>query len=767
MLEIRSSTFTLSLTEIPIAIGILGVQRLPLLISATLGWLAALLLSRRRSPLKLALNVPIVFVEIAVAASVFDLVVTTPDLGAWTSWLALLAGLTVAGLISTSVVNVVISVAGDPMPVRDALRHTVLALANVVLATALSVVALLVLSETVAAIVPLVILGAVSVIPLRQYAKLHRRHDGLLLLHQFTAGLTSSTDLGSTLDSVVAESAKVLRTGRAMIVLPRPGETLRQALPGADAATLVETGDVVWESVFDRGAPILLAHHGGTPDPYLAQHGIRDLMAVPLVHGDEVIGALVVADRLGETSTFDDDLAIFTTMANQTTVTLRNLRLIDQLRVESSERRRQALHDDLTGLPNRAHLAAWLDQHLDGGTTAVAVLDLNRFKEVNDTLGHHVGDEVLLQTAERLRAALPSSAFVARMGGDEFAIVLPGIDGPAAAVARLARLEATFARPIDVEAMALRIDASIGVAVSPEHGSEGTALLRHADVAMYAAKQVGGTAVRLYDRTQERSSKRSLEIVTELRRAVEENLLEVVYQPKGCLRTRSVVGAEALARWTHPTLGVIRPDEFIPIAEQAGMVGAITTYVLRRSLESCAAWHRSGLAMGVAVNIDARTLLDPAFRAIVGVELAGHGMSPAILTFEITEREIVREADVAVEAIEDLRRIGVRFSIDDFGTGFSSLGYLTRLPVDELKIDRSFIVDLVGSPKRESIVRAIADMAHSLGLTTVVEGIEDEATWATVTALGCDSAQGYHFARPIAASELQEWALALASCAPS
>jgi diguanylate cyclase (GGDEF)-like protein len=482
-------------------------------------------------------------------------------------------------------------------------------------------------------------------------------------------------------------------------------------------------------------------------------------MAVPLLHGEDVIGALIVSGRLSDVSTFDnDDLSIFATMANQTTVTLENLRLIDKLRSESADREHQALHDVLTGLPNRLFLYRTLDQVLARKSSfAVAMLDLNRFKEVNDTLGHHAGDEVLVETAMRLRKGLPSSAFLARLGGDEFAIVLPGVTSIKETMAKLQAMEVVFTAPFQLDAMSVRIGASVGFAFAPDHGSDRETLLKRADIAMYAAKVVRGSAIRCFDQSQEQSSSRALELVGELRSAIETGTLTVVFQPKADLHTGRILGAEALARWNHPRFGEVSPNEFIPLAEQAGLIDAITDAVLTHSLAACAHWRNSGFEIGVAVNLDAQTLLAPGFALRVLQAVRRAGVPPNVLTLEITERELVHELDEATAVIDDLRSQKVKFSIDDFGTGYSSLSYLKRLPVDELKIDRSFILNVANSPQDAAIVKAISDLASGLGLRTVVEGIEDGRTWEKVTSLGCDAGQGYHLTPGLQSADFLRW----------
>ncbi len=758
-LEVEANAFSLSLSEIPLVLGLLSLSRGPLLAAVLGGWLISQALNRRRSLIRFVFNAPLTLFEVAVAITVFDALSSKVQVEDWRTWLALLGALSTAIMLSTSAVNLVILLSGDSMTPRQAARHVVLGVVNSWMATALTVLSVIVLRETRAAALPLLMLAGIVILPMRRQAKLQRRYDSLLLLHEFTAGLTTSSDLSATLQSVLEETASVLRAANATIVLPRHDDHIRHSLR-AEARTVPEPGDAVWEVVIKQGKPMCLERGSAAGDGYLHANGLKDMMAVPLLHGSEVIGALVVSDRVSDVSTFDDDdLSIFATMANQTTVTLENLRLIDELRSESADREHQALHDVLTGLPNRLYLYRTLDEILvrGGGSLAVAMLDLNRFKEVNDTLGHHAGDEVLVETAMRLRRGLPSSAFLARLGGDEFAVVLPAVASVRETMEKLQAMEVVFTEPFQLDAMSVRIGASVGFSFAPDHGTDRETLLKRADIAMYAAKMVRGSAIRGFDPSQEHSSTRALELVGELRAAIDADSLTVVFQPKADLASGRIIGAEALARWTHPRLGEISPNEFIPLAEQAGLIDAITDVILRQSLAACSQWRRVGLDIGVAVNLDAQTLLAPGFSDRVFSALATSGVPPERLTLEITERELVHELDEATVVIDRLRRQGARFSIDDFGTGYSSLSYLKRLPVDELKIDRSFIVNVANSAQDAAIVKAIADLATGLGLRTVVEGIEDARTWEVVASLGCHAGQGYFLTPGLESPKLLEW----------
>jgi diguanylate cyclase (GGDEF)-like protein len=755
-LEFQTNSYSVTLTDIPIVVGLLSMSRLTFVVAAVAGWAVSLLV-RTRAPLKIFFNTALLLVEVSLATSVFDLLVTKPKVMGWGTWLCLAVALLASNIASSICVSTLIYFSGDRISIREGLRNIFLGLVNGLMSLSLTIVSLQAIVATPHAAVLVAVVVAVTLLPLRLHTILKRRYDGLLLLHEFTAGLTSSTDLMETLNSVLSATAKVLRAEHVTIALGRNADNIVLSLNG-EVSPIPKKGDEIWNAVVENRQAVRLPRKSLAFNGYLAKHDSKDLMSVPLVHGDEVIGVLTVRDRFGDVSSFDkDDLSIFTTMANQTTATLENLRLIDQLRDESAERRHQALHDELTGLPNRANLYQALEERLVQGNLAVVVLDLNRFKEINDTMGHHVGDEVLVQTAHRIRRSVPSSAHVARLGGDEFAVVLVDVRTVEEAIEKLKPIEAAFEKLINVEALSVRIDLSIGIAFAGQHGNDRSTLLRRADIAMYAAKKQRGTSIRQYHESQEQSSKRSLELISALREAIAVDALDVAFQPKADLISGTIIGAEALARWTDATFGRIEPDEFIPLAEQAGLLPQVFRVVLMKSLESCAQWNQRGYRFGVAVNIDAETLLSENFVSYVIDVVERFALDPRSLTIEITERDLVREIDEAKTVIEALRSHGVKFSIDDFGTGYSSLNYLVRLPVDEVKIDRSFVNDVTTSPQRQAIIRAVADIARSLELTTVVEGIEDEQSWDMLASLGCNAAQGYFLSPPMPGVEFTRW----------
>ncbi len=417
--------------------------------------------------------------------------------------------------------------------------------------------------------------------------------------------------------------------------------------------------------------------------------------------------------------------------------------------------RHLAQHDSLTGLPNRVLLAERLDLALadgrrNGQVTGLLMLDLDRFKDVNDTLGHESGDLVLTTLAERLALAVRADDVVGRMGGDEFAVVLPdAVD--AATVELVARrvLEACSA-PVHHGGLQLRVGASIGMVIAPEHGDEPSLLLRRADAAMYRAKAKRG-AIATASEGDLDDGRRRLESAGELRLAFERDELSCDYQPKRDLQTGAIVGVEALVRWRHPTRGFLGPDQFLVDAEHLGLMAPLTRWVLVDALRNLVRWSQAGLGLTVAVNVSAATLHDPALVAMVDEVLAVTGADPTRLVLEVTEQAAMVHPDESLAAMGALRDRGICFSIDDFGTGQSSLTYLRRLPVSEVKIDRSFIAELTDATPDAAIARSVVDLAHNLGMSAVAEGIETAEALELVRALGCDLGQGWHLGRPMAA----------------
>lgn len=419
-----------------------------------------------------------------------------------------------------------------------------------------------------------------------------------------------------------------------------------------------------------------------------------------------------------------------------------------------------AYYDTLTDLPNRTLLQDRLQQAIlaakrDKKTLALLVMDLDRFKEINNILGHHYGDLVLQQVGPRLREVLRESDTVARLGGDEFAVLLLsiGLDGAILTAEKILR---HFLTPFVVDCLSLEVGTSIGISLFPEHGDDANTLLRRADMAMYEAKQQS-TGYAVYSPQHERHNSSHLILMGDLRHAIDRNELFLQYQPKIDLRNRSIIGVEALVRWQHPSRGTVPPDQFIPLSEQGGLIKPLTLWVLKAALSQCHAWHQAGLKLSVAVNLSARNLQDPQLPDQVARLLQAYDLGPGWLHLEITESVIMADPTRAMEILNQLSKMEIHLSIDDFGTGYSSLGYLKKLPVDEIKIDKSFVKEMAVEKDDAMIVRSTIDLAHNLGLKVVAEGIETQEIYDRLVALGCDAAQGYYISRPVSPADLLGW----------
>ncbi|MDA0184604.1 EAL domain-containing protein [Solirubrobacter phytolaccae] len=422
---------------------------------------------------------------------------------------------------------------------------------------------------------------------------------------------------------------------------------------------------------------------------------------------------------------------------------------------EAIAKEHQALHDALTGLPNRELFKDRIDQTVrtakrTGETAVVMIMDLDHFKEINDTLGHHMGDLLLQEVSSRLQKALRDSDTVARLGGDEFGVLLPSVATSEDAAAVAQQLLANLREPFVLDGMRLEIDASIGLALYPKDGEDNEVLQQRADIAMYSAKQAG-RGFAMFEPELDRHSPRRLALAGGLRSAINEGQIRLFYQPKADLRTGRIMGCEALARWDHPEFGIVGPSEFVPIAEQTGLITPLTSFVLDAAIMQVREWQQAGLELSVAVNLSARSFLDTQLAVEIPRLLARHSVEARLLELEITESMLMTDPARAEATLTRLSQIGLTLSVDDFGTGYSSLANLKRLPVDVIKIDKSFVMEMAVDASDAAIVRSTIELAHNLGLRVVAEGVESEDAWRHLEALGCDLAQGYYLSRPLPA----------------
>ena len=437
------------------------------------------------------------------------------------------------------------------------------------------------------------------------------------------------------------------------------------------------------------------------------------------------------------------------------------LRDISQRKAQHAELERMALHDALTGLPNRTLLNDRIAQAINAArrsdeAMAVLLLDLDRFKEVNDTLGHLVGDRLLQLIGPRLRQPLREADTVARLGGDEFAILLPGPTDVPAACGIAERIVEAFREPFAVDDMALEVGISIGVALYPEQGETAEALLQHADAAMYAAKRNGFGFV-VYNAEAEGNRARRLGLTGELRRAIENDQLSLCFQPKVDAREGTLCGVEALLRWDHPEHGLIAPEHFVPGAEHTGLIRPLTLWVVNAVLRAQRTWREAGFEINAAVNLSVKSLQDPELANVLGLLFERWQTDASCLTLELTESALMADPDTAMTVLKRVADLGCRLSLDDFGTGYSSLAYLQRLPIDELKIDRSFVATMTEDDNAAVVVRSVIKLAKSLGLTVVAEGVESEDAFAWLSSLGCDQMQGFHLGPAMTSEALLAW----------
>lgn len=532
---------------------------------------------------------------------------------------------------------------------------------------------------------------------------------------------------------------------------------------------LVEVGGENWVAALHRQRPVARATDDG-----------RLLVAPLLLHGS-VTGMLGAVWDKNNADLGADELHLARTVAQLVALSLGSATLTARLREEVDYRDHNATHDTLTGLANRLLFEAAVDEALAEVASSLAtpqpracalfIIDINRFKEINASLGHHVGDSVVVEVSRRIVEALPPQSMVARIGGDQFAVLLPDIGASAAAGLPPERSPSVAAGAVEVartildavseivelDTIDVPVGVAIGVTVAPLHGGTRQFLLRRADVAMHAAKEQRQSAVQLYAPEHEQVSTRQLSLVADLRRALDGDELEVHYQPKSTIVTNQVVGVEALVRWRHRDLGHIAPDELIPLAEHTGLITDLTRFVLRTALDQCATWNRQGMPLHVAVNLSAQLLCDEGLPSEIAAALQRAGVAGPSLTLEITESQFTVDSAVNRRVLSGLRSLGVRLSIDDFGTGYSALAYLARLDVDELKIDKSFILAMGESDANLAIVRAVVEVADSLGLATVAEGVEDQQAWDRLSVLGCTTAQGYLLSRPLPSDSMGMW----------
>jgi diguanylate cyclase (GGDEF)-like protein len=762
--QIRREARSVSLSEIPLCIALFFAAPWALIAGRLVGSIAVWIFWRRQPVIKMAFNVANATAEIALALVVFHAVARGTGPRGWPVWAAMELAAVASSTFAALAVTAVIAAAERGLPGRQLLAVLLAA----PLAAMVSVVGLLnvaALSWSGWMVLPLAVSAVGIMVVYRAYASLAGRHLSLERLYRFSQVVGSSPEVDEVLRTVLLQAQELLRAEQAEITFINP-----VAHPGGLSIRLGADGrlirfpageelyaDPVWRAVLSDGVPVLIQRHDrdASLQAHLRQRSLVEAIIAPM-HGDAgVVGAVTVANRMGDVRTFDTaDVRLLETVANTAGVAWQNSRLIDRLRHDS-------LHDALTELPNRVLLQQRTTEALarmdEGSMPGVAMLlvDLDGFKEVNDTLGHQYGDLLLREVAQRFTRAAGERGLVARLGGDEFAVLVPDtrLENTTAVVSDLLQ---SLQAPIVLDDLALEISASIGVAAAPNHARQTSGLLKRADVAMYAAKS-SASGMQVYHPDMDTGSPQRLALARELRQAIDEHQMRIFVQPQASLATGAVASVEALARWHHPEKGWIRPEEFVAVAERSGLIRNLTADVLLQAVAAAAAWRRSGREIGVSVNLSARNLQDPNLPDLVAAVLDEHDLPAELLTFEITESIMMTDSDRSQRLLERLSALGVQLSIDDFGTGYSSLSNLRRLPLKEVKIDRSFVQNMSRDANDASIAKAIIDLGANLDLRVVAEGVEQDETWRYLADLGCELAQGFLVSRPMAAGAFLPW----------
>lgn len=773
--EFRREAHSLTLAGVPLILGALLVAPDTFVVARVAASLIAFVRQHTSSE-KMYYNAAAYAFEAAVDATIVHaLLGQRADLSSVTA-LVLVATIAAVDQVMNLLVLVLIRLHNEPLSRQDFVQ--VLAPAGLLslAACAFGLVVVLLLERGVLGAALVLILMAVGAGAYRGHASTRRRHESLSEVHDFVTGAVGAESLESLAEQLLSQIRSLLRAACAEVMIIDSGDAdAKSEHSGAEPTTAVtltigeddvlvsgrrevDNSDWILVRALTQEEPTLVTR--GTKDRglrrWLTERGARDAVIVALPTSAGMTGMLTVMDRLGETATFtEDDLTLLQTLTGHLAIALRSTRLVERLAYD-------ATHDSLTGLANRAHLSHQIDQALSSADTeaAVLLLDLDGFKEVNDVLGHDVGDRLLTVVGQRLTECLPSSATVARLGGDEFAVLLPWRADEAESIADLAeRIAERLAQPVQFDEAMLTPEASIGVAVTTRDNPQSD-LLRQADTAMYEAKG-NDFRVAVYGPEMDSGRIERLALLADLRLALithpEQFVLQ--YQPKVDVHSGSVTSVEALVRWHHPTLGVVPPDRFIPLAESTGLIENLTPLVLDAALRECAGWTAEGIAISVAVNLSARNISDENLPGRVAQALAAAGVSADQLILEITESSVMGDPAQTLPVLHQLHDLGICLSLDDFGTGYSSLSYLQRLPVGEVKIDRSFVLGLAGDNRANSraLIRSIAGLGANLGLRIVAEGVEDQPTLDELRSLGCGIVQGYYISRPLGATDLRTW----------
>jgi diguanylate cyclase (GGDEF)-like protein len=766
-IQFRRDAHSFSLSELPLVAGLFFANPLTVVLSTLGGTAAALVLHRRQSPLKLAFNLVNFALGSCVATALFFHLVNTGDPLGNQSSLAALSALLAAGVLQSIGILAAISLSEGRVDPSGVLTTFGFALAATVVNTCMALIGVRIIWVDPAQAWLLLVPTLGILIAYRFYVSEREKRGQVVFLYESSRQLQHADAIDEAVAKLLAQARTVFRAEVAEILFfptrDKGGAFFRTSVGREERVEMLSPITLNAEELrlitqcVDQSPLILDSRFPDRDRDALLRHwGLRDAMGVALRGENRILGLMVIGDRLGDVTAFDDeDLRLLELLANQTGAILERGRLqhsLSQLTALQERLEHQASHDPLTGMGNRTYFRAHVEQALamTGRRLAVLLVDLDDFKTVNDSLGHAAGDELLCAVANRIDHCLRPFDIASRLGGDEFAILLVRDD--AKAPARVAeRIIATLREPFDVVGEEILIHASIGIATSSAHKRTTEELLRDADVAMYTAKTLGKGRWEHFAPAMHTAVQLRHRLKADLNRAVERGEFELEYQPVVEIDTGRIVAAEALLRWRHPQRGTVAPMEFVPLAEETGLILPIGHWVLNSACEEAQRWRAvSGEAIAVAVNVAARQLQQRDFVADVRSVLRATGLDPRRLILEVTETDIIADPETIIERLSELRGLSVQIAIDDFGTGQSSLSRLRDFPIDVLKIDKSFTTALRGPDDSISFARAVFSFGAGLGLRVVAEGVETEAYLPKLKHLRCDWAQGFYFSRPVA-----------------
>ena len=770
-IEFRRDAHSFSLSEIPLVLGLFLATPTDFILAQFIGAALALGLHRHQSPLKLAFNVSHFCLEATVATVIFHRIVALGDPLGPAGALATFTPVAAASLIATVSIFLAISLSEGRVQLEkfwSVLGSSVMiAVAN----TSLGLLGVWIIWTNPAGAWLLVVPIATVFLAYRAYTAERQERQALDFLNQSTRILQETKEFEAGLLMLLHNARDMFRAEVAELIMFPSGESdaaLRTTVGAGDNESVMIPVPLLGRALGAEFAASFLddAQQNGVLGPYLALRDFSDAMVAPMWGETRMLGVVILANRMGDVSTFDgNDLKLFETLANHTSVALQNGRLeksLAQLSALEKELSHQASHDPLTGLANRVLFTNNVEHSLArrgrAGSVAVLFLDLDDFKTVNDSFGHLAGDQLLKAAADRIQNCLRAEDTAARLGGDEFGILIDEVEDRSDAVYVAERIIRSLDSPYLIQGKEFFVHASVGIAFSHEDNQSADALLRNADVAMYRAKSHGKGGYDIYEDGMHIAVMKRMEMKAELERAVEQDQFVLHYQPIVSLKTGRITAAEALVRWQHPERGLLPPQEFVPLAEETGLIVPISRWVLDAACKQARRWHLNcppDQRPLMSVNLSPKHIAQASLVDDIVEAIRNSLVQPQSLVIELTENVLMHDSDSTIAKLEELRVLGVKIAMDDFGNGFSSLGYLRRFPLDILKIAKCFVDDLNDGAAGTELADAMIKLGAALGVKVVAEGIEHGTQFVKARELGCDAGQGFYFSPPLTPAELE------------